>query len=89
MEPSPFRDGRVRVAAERCKTCIFRSVENGSVPLTSKCVSGLVINAETNEQALICHEDYNNPVVCRGFYNLSRPPSRVHHAKLRGAVVFD
>jgi hypothetical protein len=81
-------DGRVRVAAERCATCIFRSVEGGLVPLTAACVAGLVGNAEANDQAMICHERYDAPAACRGFYNLSRPPARLRRAKEQGLVEF-
>lgn len=89
MKDGPYRDGRVHVAKDRCATCIFRNVKDGRIPLTPGRVAGLVLNARANDAALVCHETYDDPVVCRGYYNLPRPPTPLVLAERLGLLVFD
>ena len=66
-----FRNGRVHVMAERCKTCVFR---NGNLMyLGPGGLRYLVEEAKRRDSAIICHSTLphtsNDQAVCRGFFD--------------------
>jgi hypothetical protein len=62
-------DGKVRVAASMCATCIFRP--RNIMGLRAGRVKEMVEESTKNESAIICHStlDLDEQAVCRGFFD--------------------
>ena len=89
-----YRGGRVHVLAEKCKSCIFRSVNDGRIMgLAPGRVSGMVLEARANESVIPCHNtirtDKVQPAICRGYWDLPVRPTVLDLAESMGVVEFD
>lgn len=88
-----FRDGAVHVLTERCKSCIFRSVNDGRIRLNAGRVGEMVQTARANESVIPCHSTLYRrdvkPAVCRGYYDLPQPVQALQIAQRLGYIVFD
>lgn len=91
-----YRDGELHVLADRCASCIFRSPADGQIKgLEAGRISGMVRDAQADPAGNIpCHSTIYGPAVrpaiCRGFYDLPRPPgSLLDLADRLGIVRFD
>jgi hypothetical protein len=89
-----YRDGRVHVLAERCASCIFRSVNDGRIKgLAPGRVSGMVLDARRRDSVIPCHSTIYSrkvrPAVCRGFFNLPQTPPTLRLAVMLGIIVYD
>jgi hypothetical protein len=63
-----YRNGRVHVQAEMCKTCIFRP--GNLMMLEPGRLSEMVREARGNNSAVICHSTLDGPnAVCKGFFD--------------------
>ncbi len=66
-----YRDGRVHVLADRCKTCVFRP--GNLMHLAPGRVAEMVKEAKANDSAIICHSTLYRPdvgnAVCRGYFD--------------------
>lgn len=88
-----FRDGKVHVLAEKCSSCIFRSVNDGRIQgLAPGRVSGMVLEARANESVIPCHntiyEKGVKPAICRGYWDLPVRPAVLDLAERLGVVTF-
>ena len=88
-----YRDGQVHVLSEKCKSCIFRSVNDGRIMgLAPGRVAGMVLEARANESVIPCHTtmwETDAPAVCRGYWDLPNRPVTLDLAVAMGVVVFD
>lgn len=88
-----FRGDRVHVLADKCSSCIFRSVNDGRIILDSGRVAGMVLFARENQSCIPCHatirRDDVQPAVCRGFWDLPSRPFPLELANAMGIVEFD
>lgn len=89
-----YRDGKVHVLAEKCSSCIFRSVNDGRIMgLAPGRVSGMVQDARRDESCIPCHNTIYRtdvkPAICRGFYDLPHPPMPIQVAERLNMLVFD
>lgn len=63
-----FRDGRIHVCAEMCKTCVFRP--GNRMHLDGGRLKGMVDASLENDSAIVCHSTLNGAhAVCRGFFD--------------------
>jgi hypothetical protein len=74
-----YRDGKVHVVSEKCKSCIFRSVNDGRIQgLEPGRVSGMVLGARANDSVIPCHntiyDGKDEPAICRGYWDLPVRP---------------
>jgi hypothetical protein len=89
-----YRDDKVHVLAEKCKTCIFRPVNDGRIQgLQPGRVAGMVQDARANESVIVCHDTLYRPdvrpAVCRGFFDLPRQPAPLQIADRLGYIAYD
>ena len=67
MRP-PFRDGKVHVCREMCKTCVFRP--GNLMDLVPGRLEQMIEGAVRNESSIICHATLTGDrAVCRGFFD--------------------
>ena len=89
-----FRNGRVHVLAEKCKSCIFRSVNDGRIlGLDPGRVAGMVVEARANDSVIPCHSTIHRanvePAICRGYFDLARRPQVLDIADRIGIISYD
>jgi hypothetical protein len=87
-----YRDGMVHVLAEKCPTCIFRSVNDGRIQLNPGRVAGMVMDARAHGSVIPCHTtiwEIDTPAICRGYWDLPRRVALLQVAERLGIVVFD
>lgn len=89
-----YRDGKVHVLAEKCASCIFRSVNDGRIQgLSPGRVAGMVVEAREAESVIPCHAtiytDEVKPAICRGYFDLPRRPGVLQIAERLGFIEFD
>lgn len=89
-----YRDGKVHVLAEKCGSCIFRSVNDGRIQgLSAGRVSGMVLDARKNDSVIPCHNtiytDAVKPAICRGYWDLPVRPVTLDLAVAMDVVVYD
>lgn len=89
-----YRDDRVHVMADKCKSCIFRSVNDGRIMgLEPGRVGNMVVEARANESVIPCHNtiytDEVEPAICRGYWDLPIRPALLDLAEAMGVVEFD
>ena len=89
-----YREGLVHVLVAQCKSCIFRSVNDGRIQgLQPGRVAGMVQEARANESVIVCHDTLYRtdvrPAVCRGFFDLPRRPAPLQIAERLGFVEYD
>ena len=71
-EHNIYRDGKIHVISEECKTCIFRPAVR---PVDGKRVAGMVKDTMDNPGAtVVCHSTLYGPdpvehAICRGWYD--------------------
>lgn len=67
----PFRDGKVHVLSDKCKTCIFRP--GNLMHLRAGRVKDMVETSISQEAAITCHSTLKHPetprAICRGFFD--------------------
>lgn len=89
-----YRGGKVHVLSDKCKSCIFRSVNDGRIiGLAAGRVAGMVLKAREAGSVIPCHmtmhSDEVKPAVCRGFFDLPQMPQALQVAERLGFVEFD
>jgi hypothetical protein len=89
-----FREGWLHVLADRCKSCLFRSVNDGRIMgLTPGRVAGMVLAAREAGGHITCHitifEEDPKPAICRGYWDLPNRPDLLQLAERMGVVVYD
>ena len=89
-----FRGDRVHVLADKCASCVFRSVNDGRIQgLKPGRVAGMVLGAREDQSCIPCHDtiyrDDVQPAVCRGFWDLPSRPFPLELANAMGIVEFD
>lgn len=89
-----YRDQKVHVLEDRCKSCIFRSVNDGRIlGLKPGRVSGMVLEAREMGGVIPCHmtirRDDVKPAICRGYWDLPRRPEILDLAVAMDVVEFD
>lgn len=89
-----FRGGLVHVLADKCKSCIFRSVNDGRIMgLHKGRVSGMVLDAREAGSVIPCHNTIYRegvePAVCRGYFDLPVQPPAIELAQAMGIIAFD
>lgn len=64
-----YRDGKVHVMAQKCKTCIFRP--GNLMHLSPGVVAGMRRQADQDGGCIPCHSTLHLPdeAVCRGYYD--------------------
>lgn len=67
----PFRNGKIYVMAEQCKTCIFRP--GNKMSLQKGTVKEMVRKTRVSQSCIPCHtttynQDPRGEAVCNGFY---------------------
>jgi hypothetical protein len=85
-----FREGRIHVKSQMCKTCIFRP--NG-FHLEPGRLETMVSGAIKNKSAIVCHSTLKelkgkDNAVCRGFFDRYKTPPLVL-AGAMGLIEFD
>lgn len=93
-EHEVYRDGKVHVLAEKCESCIFRSVNDGRIRgLRPGRVAGMVLEARNAESVIPCHAtlytDEVKPAICRGYFDLPRRPGLLQVAERIGIIEYD
>lgn len=89
-----WRDNSLHVVADKCKSCIFRSVNDGRIMgLNPGRVSGMVLEARQNEGVIPCHNTIHGsdqpPAICKGYWDLPQRPAILQMADRMGVVTFD
>lgn len=90
-----YRDGAVHVLADKCHSCIFRSVNDGRITgLHPGRVAGMVLDARADENCIPCHTtiwegDGVKAAICRGYWDLPHRPAILDLAVALGRVVYD
>lgn len=89
-----YRDGKVHVLADKCSSCIFRSVNDGRIMgLKPGRVSSMVLEARQAESVIPCHNtirrDDVQPAICRGYWDLPVRPDILDLAEAMEVVEFD
>lgn len=89
-----YRGGKVHVLAEKCASCIFRSVNDGRIKgLAPGRVAGMVVEARNNESVIPCHltiyTDEVKPAVCRGYFDLPIKPAALQIAERLNLIEWD
>lgn len=69
MTPPVYVDGKVRVRAEKCATCIFHG--GNRMDLRPGRVRQMVADCKRDESAIICHKTLDDAAgaICRGFFD--------------------
>lgn len=89
-----YRDGKVHVLAERCASCIGRSVNDGRiVGLRPGRVAGMVQDARAANSVIPCHSTLygqaEGPAVCRWYFDLPHQPAVLQIADRLGMITWD
>lgn len=85
----PWRDGRLRVLAEKCSTCIFRW--GNLMHLAPGQLDKLVDKCLTGDTFIVCHQTIDGPrSICRGFYDgYSSQTKALRIADVLGLTAYD
>jgi hypothetical protein len=89
-----YRDGKVHVLSAKCKSCIFRGVNDGRIRgLKPGRVAGMVQDARADGSCIPCHStiwtESVEPAICRGFFDLPHRPAILQMAERMDAIAYD
>lgn len=86
MKDNIFRDGKVHVMQDQCKTCIFRP--GNLMKLAKGRVAGMVRSATAANSTIVCHNTLDGDnAVCHGFYE-QHATLPIRLAEATGAIAF-
>jgi hypothetical protein len=85
MEFNAFRDGKVHVMKQQCRTCIFRADSPARKP--GSVIAGRAVK---EDNAVVCHHTVleKDQAVCRGFFDRHKTTPLLL-AMATGCVEFD